>query len=249
MWMKGEFTQRVVGRSRLLRRLSVGTLARLELFIMSGHKSPATLATLRRCRRESESLLTGNEAFLLHSLARAQSRLDAAFAEVGVYEGSSARVLCEAKGSRPLYLFDTFAGLPEPGRREARVLAPGQFSAPLERVKALLAPFPKVHFCPGTFPDSAEGLTLPAFSLVHLDVDLRESTLAALEYFYQRMVPGGVILSHDYSILPGVADAFDGFLRDKTERLIELPTTQAMIIRDSQAQINALIGTDAVGVA
>ncbi len=49
------------------------------------------------------------------------------------------------------------------------------------------------------------------FSFVHLDVDLYESTLAGLEYFYPRLIPGGVILSHDYSILAGVKKAFEDF--------------------------------------
>ena len=45
------------------------------------------------------------------------------------------------------------------------------------------------------------------------------------------MLPGGIILTHDYSTLyAGVARAFTDFLRDRPEAVIELPTTQAMII-------------------
>src|SRR5579863_7790867 len=104
--------QRTVSRSKILRRLTIGVFARLELLILSGHKDRATLHKIRLCRRDAESLLTGNEAFLLCSLARAQRCLDGAMAELGVYEGSSARIMCEAKDDRPIYLFDTFSGLP-----------------------------------------------------------------------------------------------------------------------------------------
>jgi hypothetical protein len=45
------------------------------------------------------------------------------------------------------------------------------------------------------------------------------------------MTPGGVILSHDYSILAGVKQAFEEFLADKPERPIELPSTQCMLIK------------------
>ncbi len=39
------------------------------------------------------------------------------------------------------------------------------------------------------------------------------------------------MLSHDYSILAGVRQAFAEFLADKPEDLIELPTTQCMVIK------------------
>jgi O-methyltransferase len=52
-----------------------------------------------------------------------------------------------------------------------------------------------------------------------------------LEYFYPRMVPGGIILTHDYSYLEGVKAAFGEFLSARAERVIELPTSQAMIVK------------------
>jgi hypothetical protein len=229
--MKYERAQRTVGCSRLLRRLTIGVFARLELLILSGHKSRETLARLKRCRTEAESLLTGNEAFLLYSLARAQRGLNGAMAELGVYQGSSAQIICEAKENRPLYLFDTFAGLPEPEVNESRMLKTGQFSASLSSVQKVLRAYDDVGFYPGEFPKSAVGMPPTRFSFVHLDADLYSSTLAGLEYFYPRMLPGGIILAHDYSTLPGVARAFSEFLgKRRATEVIELPTTQAMIV-------------------
>jgi O-methyltransferase len=228
--MKYKLAHRMVGRSRLLRRLTLGLFTRLELLLLKGHKSHTTLNTIRRCRREAESLLTGNEAFLLHSLAQAQSGLDGAMAEVGVYQGSSAQIICEAKGDRPLYLFDTFTGLPKPDETETRMLGQGQYSASFVAVQSLLRAYRKVRLCPGMFPQSAAGIGRVRFSLVHLDADLYSSTLAGLEFFYPRMVAGGIIVLHDYSTLPGVARASREFLSEKRERVIELPTTQAMIV-------------------
>ena len=69
------------------------------------------------------------------------------------------------------------------------------------------------------------------FSFVHLDVDLKSSTLACLEFFYPRMVPGGVILTHDYSYLDGVRAAFGEFLAGRREQPIELPSSQAMLVK------------------
>jgi len=151
-------------------------------------------------------------------------------AELGVYQGSSAQVICEAKGDRPLHLFDTFSGLPEPSEGETGALAQGQFSASLPAVRSLLDRYQNVRFYPGVFPHTAALTDRTRFSLVHLDADLYASTLAGLEFFYPRMVAGGIIIAHDYSTLPGVAQAFADFLSHTREAVIELPTTQAMIV-------------------
>jgi O-methyltransferase len=233
-WMKYERAQGLVSHSKFLRRLTIGIFARLELLILKGHKNHTTLAKIRRCRRHAESLLTGNEAFLLHSLAHAQRGLDGAMAELGVYQGSSARIICEAKADCPLYLFDTFAGLPEPSEDETRMLRQGQYAASLSAVRSLLHTYNNVHFHPGVFPQSANEIDSVRFTLVHLDADLYASTLAGLEFFYPRMVPGGIIIVHDYSTLPGVARALAEYLSERRERVIELPTTQAMIVRASR---------------
>jgi len=215
--MKYERAQRLVGHSRLLRRLTIGVFARLELLILKGHKERATLSIIRRCRRDAESLLTGNEAFLLHSLAQAQRELGEAMAELGVYQGSSAQIICEAKGDCPLYLFDTFAGLPKPDEDETCLLRQGQYSASILAVQGLLRAYSKVNFHPGVFPQSAAGIDNIRFSFVHLDADLYTSTLDGLEFFYPRMMPGGIIIVHDYSTLPGVAQALTEFLSERRE--------------------------------
>ena len=221
----------VMARSRLARRVMMGTQNRLQMGLLSGHKCPAVISTIKRARQGTETLLSSDESFVLHSVARAQSALDGDFAELGVYEGASARLICEVKGARTLHLFDTFEGLPVPGGEERRVFATGHFRSHLDQVRTTLGAFSGLELHPGLFPSSAERLSSRRFSFVHLDVDLEDSTYEGLAFFYERMVPGGIILGHDYSIIPGVARAFDRFLADKPERLIELPTTQAMLVR------------------
>ena len=231
MWMRNERMRGAMARSRTLRRVFMGASNNLQMMLLSGHKSPDTLHAVRQARRGAEPLLSNDEMFVLHEIGRAQSALDGDFAEFGVYEGCSARLLCEVKAARPLHLFDTFGGLPVPNGDERRVFAPGHFTATLERVKSSLAGYDGVHYHPGLFPETAKGLENRRFALLHLDVDLEESTEAGLRFFYPRMLPGGIIITHDYSIIPGVAVAFERFLRDKPEKVIELPTTQAILIK------------------
>lgn len=232
-WMRNERMRRLCARSPLARRLLIGAANLAEIWLLAGHKPPEVVRSIRRAQATAETLLSSNESFVVRSIGEAQSALDGDFAELGVYQGASARLLCEVKGERPLHLFDTFDGLPAPSGEERRVFAHGQFRSALERVRERLAPFADVHLHAGLFPGTGAALADRRFAFVHLDVDLEHSTRAGLDFFYQRMVPGGIILAHDYSIIPGVKRAIDCFMHDKPERLIELPTTQAMMVRQA----------------
>lgn len=230
MWLHNEKIQRFIGGGRL-EQASVNTIARLEFLFLGAHKDRETIKLLKRARRTRKSLMSANETWIVHACARAQSRRPGAMAEVGVYQGVSAKLICEVKGDKEFQLFDTFEGLPERTTSDRNVHRTGQYATSVESVAEFLAGYPNVHFHKGLFPDSTAGLEDKPYCFVHLDVDLYESTLAGLEYFYPKMVPGGMILSHDYSILAGVRKAFDEFLADKPEGLIEMPTTQCAMTK------------------
>lgn len=230
MWLRNPRFQRMIGGGRL-ELLSVGLIARLELLGMRAHKDSELVRLIRRVRRERRSLLTGNEACLVHTLARGQRNRPGQMAEVGTYQGASAKLICEAKGDTPLHLFDTFTGLPKSAAEDRNVHREHQYACSLEAVQAYLAKYPNVRYYAGRFPETANDVSNEQFSFVHLDVDLYESTLSCLKFFYPRLIPGGILLSHDYSLLAGVRLAFDQFLSDKPEDLIELPTTQCMLVK------------------
>jgi hypothetical protein len=221
----------MIAKSRTVRAMTIGMMARLDLILLAGHKQPGQISDMRKALRGRESLMSGNEVFTVYSLARAQSALDGDMAEVGVYQGCSAKLITIASGGKPLHLFDTFAGLPAPDADEHGRMRTGHYAASLRSVQDFLAGEHHVSFYPGLFPQTAAPVEDIRFSFVHLDVDLKSSTLACLEFFYPRMVLGGVILTHDYSYLNGVREAFDEFLAEKTEFAIELATSQAMLVK------------------
>ena len=205
--------------------------SRLQLTALHSRKDPEILGLLRDIYREKRSLLSSFEAYLVYSMARAQSKREGAFAEVGVFKGASARLICEAKGNKPLHLFDTFEGLPESSANDLNVHRVGQYACSLENVQDYLRGYDNVHYHQGLFPDSAVGVESQQYAFVHFDVDLYEGTLACLKYFYSRMIPSGIILSHDYGMLAGVEKAFKEFFVDKPEEIIEQPTTQCMVVK------------------
>ena len=231
MWLHNERLQRLGGGFG--ERLAVGVLSAVQLFMLNSHKDKEIVQLLRRVRKERRSLLTAFESFFLFSTARAQQKRPGHMAEVGVYAGASAKLICEARGKAVLHLFDTFEGLPESSAKDRGIYLNKrrQYACSLESVQAYLQEYPDVHYYQGRFPDTAGPISDCTFSFVHLDVDLYESTLACLKFFYPRLNPGSILLSHDYSLLAGVRAAFDEFLADKPESLIELPTSQCIVVK------------------
>lgn len=230
MWLRNPRLQKLLGGG-WIERMSFATVVGLEMMHLGAHKDPAVLERIRDMRKKCRSLTTAYESFLIYSIARAQSRLDGAMAEVGAYEGGTTRMICEGKGARALHVFDTFDGLPEPTGLEQSTHAEHQYTSSVEQLEKLLSPFPEVHIYKGRFPETATPIEGLQFSFVHLDVDLYQGTIDCLEFFYPRMQSGGIVLSHDYSVLEGVRRAFVEFLVDKPEAIIELPTTQCMLIK------------------
>ena len=194
-------------------------------------KDKETVDLLWKIHRDRRSLLSAFEAYLVFALARAQTKQPGDYAEVGVYKGASAKLICEAKGDKKLRLFDTYEGLPPQGENDRGVHREQQYACSLESVQNYLQGYSKIEFYKGIFPESARGAPEAQYSFAHFDVDLYEGTLGCLEYFYPRMVPGGIMLSHDYGILSGVEKAFKKFFADKPEGIIEQPTTQCLVIK------------------
>ena len=52
-------------------------------------------------------------------------------------------------------------------------------------------------------------------SLLHLDLDVYEPTFIALEYFYEKVTPGGIILIDDYKHIRGATLAVNDFFKNK----------------------------------
>ena len=169
---------------------------------------------------------------MLYSICRAKRNDGGDYAEVGVFRGASASVIAEAKSPETsLFLFDTFDGLPAVGALDAR-FKEGMYRWDETLVRARLSAYSNVHIIKGVFPETAGVVNRRLFSLVHLDVDTYESTSSSLSFFADRMLPGGVILSHDFSQCPGVNRALLDFAsRAPDYLLIELPISQAMLVK------------------
>ena len=156
-------------------------------------------------------------------------RIPGSVAELGVYKGTTAKLLHELLPERTFWLFDTFEGF------DARDLSHEADGTPakvwfgdtsLEAVLRYIGSSERIRPCKGYFPATAAAVPDgERFALVHIDADLAKPTRSALEYFYPRLSPGGFLILHDYGggAWPGVADAVDAFFADKPESLVRIP--------------------------
>lgn len=182
-------------------------------------KTLLTPAKLRNLKREAERA------------AQAQGHA----AEVGVYRGGSARVIAQALPDRPLHLFDTFQGLPEPDRDlDGPFHHAGQFAASVPEVACTLAGMEpvEVHYHVGLFPHSTVGLDHLRFCFVHVDVDLYAPVMDCCGWFHTRMNPGGIIIFDDYSAhtTPGCPKAVDAFY-GTLGQMVEVAESGPAIVR------------------
>ena len=161
----------------------------------------------------------------LEVLCRGLDEVPGAAAELGVYRGGFAGCINALLPERTLYLFDTFAGFDEAeagGDNAGFVQAHRNTGA--DRVLRCMPHPEKIIVRQGLFPASL-GRLEERFALVSLDVDLEESTLAGLRWFYPRLNPGGYILLHDFNSprLPGVKRALRRYEAELGVRLPAVP--------------------------
>ena len=53
-------------------------------------------------------------------------------------------------------------------------------------------------------------------SLLHLDVDIFKPTITALEFFWEKLSRGGILVIDDYNSVEGATIAVDQFLKDRS---------------------------------
>ena len=144
-----------------------------------------------------------------------------ACAEVGVFQGDTAKIINSAFADRKLYLFDTFNGFDV---RDVEIDEKKGFSAAQTgdycdtSIELVLQKMKYPQQCvikKGYFPETAEGL---------------EETFA-FEWFGERLAKGGFLISHDYytESYGGVAQAIDEYVNEHPA-LYRIPVGDALSV-------------------
>ncbi|MEO8485292.1 MAG: TylF/MycF/NovP-related O-methyltransferase [Betaproteobacteria bacterium] len=158
-----------------------------------------------------------------------KERIPGSLAELGVYKGTTAKLLHALLPDRTLWLFDTFAGFDASDLAHETGATGRGFrfdDTSLAAVLRHIGASGRVRACQGHFPATAAAVPDDErFALVHLDADLYKPTADALAFFYPRLAPGGFLVLHDYGsgAWPGIGEAVDAFFADKPESIVRIP--------------------------
>jgi O-methyltransferase len=131
----------------------------------------------------------------------------AAILEVGVWRGGTAGVmakqLANLKSKSTLYLADTFSGVAKAGANDSFYKG-GEHSDTsqyiVEDVLKNKSGYASYKILKGIFPeDTADKVpTHVQFGICHIDVDVYTSAKDILEWVWDKLIPGGVVVFDDY---------------------------------------------------
>jgi len=183
-----------------------------------------------------ETMQTEQEAINIYKLSKYVSTLCGDFAEVGTRLGGSARIIAKAIGNnKTLHLFDTFDGIPSEKKFFENPYDDLEKSqgcpSNIEDTMRNLSEFSNItKFYKGYFEDNSYKINNNIFSFVHFDADIYSTCMSFLNFFYPRMITGGIILVHDLDVWPGVRPALENFFNDKIENFEKIEYSQGLII-------------------
>lgn len=141
------------------------------------------------------SLLKPRKSYNLYTEIQEVKDLDGSTAEIGVFQGRTSRLIHKLLPNKKHYAYDTYCGIlgADP---TIDTHINGDFSAGLDLVKSVID-MDNVVYRVGFFPDSFEEHA-EKFCFVHSDTDTYIGTKSTLDYFCDRLVPGGKIVFDDY---------------------------------------------------
>jgi hypothetical protein len=180
--------------------------------------------------------------------AELAARVPGDFVECGVNSGFMSSAIMQrldwGRVEKTFYLIDTFTGpvaeqFSEEEVRAGRlrvveeVMASGGYEFDLGRIEENFAEWPNARVVQGVVPEVLAGLGIERVAFLHLDMNCAFPEVAALEFFWERMAVGGVVLLDDYAYYGNgeLRLAIDAAAGRLGARVLALPTGQGLIVR------------------
>jgi O-methyltransferase len=184
------------------------------------------------------TVVSPDRCYVLYILLKQALNIDADVVECGVYKGGTAamiaRIMAESTGSKKLYLFDTFSGMPETDK-ESDLPMEGDFAdTSAEDVERFVNEPEIAVIKKGLIPETFVGLESRRFAFAHIDVVIYKSVIDSLKFIWPRLLSGGFIVLDDYGFAScaGARQAVDQFFSNTKTYPLCLPTGQAVVFRN-----------------
>lgn len=181
-------------------------------------------------------------------VAKAALGMPGDFVECGVNAGFVSSAIMQrldwGKTEKRFFLVDTFSGPVvsqysseevKRGRLEMAedAIARGAYVTDLERVRANYSEWPNVEIVQGAVPEVLPKLGVQNVAFLHLDMNCAYPERAALEYLWDHLSPGALVLLDDYAYAgnESLANAIDSAAVSLGSQVLSLPTGQGLIIK------------------
>ena len=187
-----------------------------------------------------------NKSFFLSEYFLSNIEMKGDVLECGVFKGFSSLLLIELEKLlnnhviNNYFLVDSFEGLSEileedkPKNKNVFRNQQGNLKANFEDVEKCFFEYQNVNILKGWIPNIFNVLDENnKYKFIHIDVDLYQPTLDTLNFFYDKVVEGGIIITDDYEtpLFPGNKKAWQKFLFSRKISYFALPSGQAVIIK------------------
>jgi hypothetical protein len=147
------------------------------------------------------------------------------------------------------YLLDTFRGLDErfvspedkasgAVEKNTQNLATGFYVQAIEEVRANFSQWKNLSLIEGAIPETLPLVRANKIAYLHLDMNCSVPEIAAIRFFWERLVPGAPVLLDDYAFYGYVSQkiAMDRFAQEKGIDILSLPTGQGLLLKPSPAR-------------
>ncbi len=179
--------------------------------------------------------------YVVCALADMVKHLPGDFVECGVNTGAYSRAVIDYINFNSLqktfFLLDTYQGLVrEQITKDEYNAGVGEYlntyQDVYEQVVKTFAPF-NTRVIRGAVPGTLAQCTAESVCYLSIDMNVVEPEIAAAQFFWDKLVPGGVMILDDYGFPAHLAQkkAFDSFAAEKGVSILYIPTGQAIIFK------------------
>jgi hypothetical protein len=180
--------------------------------------------------------------------ARTAVRLPGDFVECGVNAGfMSSSIMYDLEWDsrgKMFYLLDTFSGLDkncvtqeeiEAGimKKNDDLIESGFYVTSSENVKKNFSEWSNVQIIEGVIPDTLPEIKSQKIAYLHIDLNCAPPEVAAINFLWDRLVAGAIILLDDYAYIGYLQQklAMDKFAKDIGVHIASMPTGQGLIVK------------------
>ena len=158
-------------------------------------------------------------------------KLNGSFCDFGCYDGAASNFVndyCDLESSNiKFYLYDLFEtppNVPKQSKHDKELY---------DEVKNRFKNYKNIEIIRGSLPETLEENCPENISFAHIDLNNAETELSVLEFIYDRIAKGGIILFDDYgwSHYKDQQVKEKEFLEKRGQKTLELPTGQGLLIK------------------